>query len=132
MWTGVDSVSDVRLDRAMNETLYHSSIRLPAGFVAPTGKVELRWTNHAKSECTKDRYAVIPQFKALTLKRFAVIEVGMTDGNVSKIVFRGRLDDTNDVVIVLIPGSREWTVKTVWINRRTDSHKTLDASKYVR
>lgn len=117
----------------MTETLYHSSIRLPAGFKAPTGKVELRWTAHAKSECTKDRYAAIPQFKALTLKRFTVIEVGMVGGTVSKIVFRGRLDDTNDVVIVLIPnGSAPWTVKTAWINRRTDSHKTLDSSKYVR
>lgn len=117
----------------MTETLYHSSIRLPAGFIAPTGKVELRWTSHAKSECMKDRYAVIPQFKALTLKRFTVIEVGMLGGTVSKIVFRGRLDDTNDVVIVLIPnGSAPWTVKTTWINKRSDSHKTLDASKYVR
>jgi hypothetical protein len=117
----------------MTETLYHSEIRLPAGFVAPVQKVELRWTSHAKAECTKDRYAVIPEFKALTLKRFRVIEVGMVNGQVSKIVFRGRLDDTNDVVIVLIPnGSKPWTVKTAWINRRTDSHKTLDHSKYVR
>ncbi len=116
----------------MSERLYHSSIRLPDGFVAPTGKVELRWTSHAKSEAVKDRYAAIPEFKALTLKRFQVIEVGVTNGRVSKIVFRGRLDDTNDVVIVLIPnGSKPWTVKTCWINRKTDTHRTLDNSKYV-
>jgi hypothetical protein len=117
----------------MTETLWHSSIRLPAGFKAPTHRVELNWTRHADSERTKDRYAEIPKFKGLSLKRFAVVEVGTVAGTVSKIVFRGRLDDTNDVVIVLIPnGERPWTVKTAWINRRTDSHKTLDASRYMR
>lgn len=116
----------------MTETLWHSSIRLPAGFVAPTQRVELSWTRHADSERTKDRYAEIPKFKGLSLKRFSVIEVGTIGGRVSKIVFRGRLDDTNDVVIVLIPnGTRPWTCKTVWINKHNDSHKTLDSSKYM-
>jgi hypothetical protein len=114
------------------ETLYHSEIRLPTGFVAPTQRVELSWTRHADSERTKDRYAEIPKYKGLSLKRFAVIEVGMTGNTVSKIVFRGRMDDTNDVVIVLIPnGARPWTVKTVWCNKRTDIHTTLDKSKYM-
>lgn len=118
---------------AVTETLYHSEIRLPAGFVAPTQRVELSWTRHADSERTKDRYAEIPKFKGLSLKRFRVIEVGMIAGIVSKIVFRGKLDDTNDVVIVLIPnGNRPWTVKTAWINKANDTHKTLDRSKYVR
>jgi hypothetical protein len=116
----------------MNENLYHSDIMLPAGFVAPVQKVSLRWTDHAKAECNKDRYAVIPQFKALTLKRFRVIEVGVAAGKVSKIVFRGRLDETNDIVIVLIPNSdRPWTVKTVWANKTSDKHSTLDKSKYM-
>lgn len=115
------------------ETLYHSEIRLPDGFRSPGQRVELSWTRHADSERTKDRYAEIPKFRSLTLKRFKVIEVGMIAGKVSKIVFRGRLDDTNDVVIVLIPnGNRPWTVKTCWINKANDSHKTLDRSKYVR
>lgn len=116
----------------MTETLWHSSIRLPANFVAPTGRVELSWTRHADSERTKDRYAEIPKFKGLTLKRFAVIEVGTEAGTVTKIVFRGRMDDTNDVVIVLIPnGNKPWTVKTAWINKRSDLHKTLDHSRYM-
>lgn len=116
----------------MTETLWHSDIMLPTGFVAPVQKVSLRWTDHAKAECNKDRYAVIPQFKALTLKRFRVIEVGMAAGKVSKIVFRGRLDETNDIVIVLIPnGDRPWTVKTAWVNRSNDAHKTLDRSRYM-
>jgi hypothetical protein len=117
----------------MTETLWHSSIRLPANFKAPTQFVELRWTRHADSERTKDRYREIPRFKGLSLKRFRVIEVGTVDGTISKIVFRGKLDDTNDVVIVLIPnGARPWTVKTVWVNETNDSHKTLDHSRYVR
>ena len=52
-------------------------------------------------------------------------------GRVAKVVVRAELDDVNDVVLVLIPGPREWRVKTVWLNNRTDSHKTLDRSRYV-
>lgn len=113
------------------ETLYHSEIGLPAGFIAPVQKVSLRWTQHAIAESTKDRYAIIPMRDTMTLEWYDVVEVGMRNGAVSKIVFRGGMDKDNDIVIVLIPnGSNPWTVKTCWINKKNDSHKTLDRSKY--
>jgi hypothetical protein len=110
--------------------LYHADIVLPAGFVAPTARVELAWTAHADSARKDDRYGEIPRFKTATLGRLQVIEVGMSGKRIDKILFRGRLDDTRDVCMVLIPGKR-WTVKTVWQNLRTDTHHTLDRSKYV-
>lgn len=111
--------------------LYHADIRLPEGFVAPTARVVLRWTRHADEARTNDRYGDIPRFKTATLGRLQVVEVGMQSGRVAKILFRGRLDDTRDVCMVLIPG-KSWTVKTVWVNERNDAHTTLDRSKYVR
>lgn len=118
----------------MTETvkLWHSSIRLPDGFVAPTERVMLKWSQHADSERTADRFGDIPQLKSLTLKRFSVIEVGTVGGRVFKILFRGTLSDGKDLCIVLVPnGTRPWQVKTAWINKTTDTHKTLDHSKYM-
>lgn len=110
--------------------LYHSEIGLPAGFRAPTGRVSLEWTRHADRARKDDRYGEIPRFKTATLDRLTVVEVGVEGGKVVKILFRGRLDNERDVCMVLIPG-RVWRVKTVWVNLATDTHRTLDRSKYV-
>jgi hypothetical protein len=111
--------------------LYHSDIRLPDGFVAPTARVALKWTRHADEARLNDRYTVIPKFKTATLKRLKVVEVGVENGRVVKILFRGRLDDRNDVCMVLMPLRDLWLVKTVWVNVSDDGHKTLDKSRYV-
>lgn len=114
-------------------TLFHSDIRLPTGFVAPTNRVSLRWSRHADEARLSDRYITIPRFKTATLGRLKVIEVGVQAGKVVKILFRGRLDDDHDVCMVLRPAGKDnWTVVTVWVNVVSDAHKTLDRSKYVK
>jgi hypothetical protein len=110
--------------------LYHADIRLPHGFRLPNRVVSLKWTNHATSARKDDRYGFIPAPTALNLGECRVIEVGVQGRRVAKVVVRVELDDDNDLVFVLIPGN-VWTVKTVWINERNDSHKTLDRSRYV-
>lgn len=110
--------------------LYHADIKLPDGFALPARRVNLRWSNHADFARTDDRYGVIPKFESLPLQAFEVIEVGVTGRKVEKVVVRGHFNADLDVVFVLIPGGT-WFVKTVWINRRNDTHKTLDRSKYV-
>lgn len=113
--------------------LYHCEIRLPDGFVAPTQRVELVWTRHADMARMDDRYCEIPRFRTATLRRLKVVEVGVESNKISKILFRGRLDDDYDVCMVLIPnGVKPWIVKAVWVNRNSDSHSTLDRTKYVR
>lgn len=113
--------------------LFHSEIRLPDGFVAPTARVRLLWTKHADRARRDDRYGMIPRFETATLGNLRVIEVGMENGRIAKILFRGQMNADLDVCMVLMPTTRtSWTVKTVWINERNDSHKTLDRSKYVR
>jgi len=114
------------------ETLYHSEIFLPDWFTAPTRRVRVSYGSHAKREALIDRYGTIALPAFVNLKRFRVIEVGVINGRVSKILFRGRLDDTRDLCIVLIPkGDRPWRCKTVWTNVRSDLHRTLDASRYA-
>lgn len=111
--------------------LYHSEIRLPNGFVKPTGRVRLVWSRHADEARHDDRYGSIRRFSTATLDNLEVIEVGVEGGKVVKILFRGRYTETLDVCMVLVPGT-EWRVKTVWINERNDLHRTLDRSKYMR
>lgn len=112
--------------------LYHSEIRLPDGFIAPKGRVALDWTRHAEHARNSDRYGDIPAFRTATLDNLTVIEVGVENNRVVKIVYRGCFTENYDVVMVLIPRGRQpWTVKTVWLNDKADLHKTLDRSKYV-
>lgn len=115
------------------ETLYHSDIFLPDWFVAPTGRVQVNYGHHAKREALIDRYGKIALPTFVNLRRFRVIEVGVINGRVSKILFRGQLDATRDLCIVLIPNidNRPWKCKTVWTNVRSDQHRTLDHSRYA-
>lgn len=118
------------------ETIYHADLGLPKGFVPPSERISINYgshpDSHARAEAKADRYGEIRLPKTLSLHRMNVIEVGMVDGVVSKILFRGRLDDRRDLCIVLIPnGSRPWRCKTVWVNTKYDKHTTLDTSRYA-
>jgi hypothetical protein len=119
----------------MTETIYHADLGLPSDFVAPTHRIEISYgahpDSHARAEARADRYGEIRLPKTLSLKRMKVIEVGVEDGRISKILFRGRLDETRDLCIVLIPkGNKPWFAKTAWVNTTEDTHKTLDKSRY--
>jgi hypothetical protein len=109
--------------------LYHFEIGLPAGFIPPSQTVRVSYSRHAAKAATNDRYGQMDLPDLLPLSQGKVIEVGMENGKVAKILFRFTYDDTLDMCIVLIPG--QWFAKTVWFNERTDLHRTLDRSKYV-
>ena len=115
----------------MVEILYHPEVFIPDSFVMPTERVTLKWSHHARFAARDDRYGRIPTFETLPLCRFSLVELGMSDGKVSKIVVRGRYDGVRDVVFVLVPGPKHYFVKTVWFNLRTDQHKTLNRSRYA-
>lgn len=115
------------------ETLYHADIALPAGFVVPTHRITVSYGNHARKEAMQDRYGDIRLPQTLSLSRFKVIEVGVIDGRVSKILFRGRLDGERDLCIVLVPrpDGYPYFCKTVWVNLNTDMHANLRRERYV-
>lgn len=112
------------------ETLYHADIFIPGWFTMPTERVKLTYSRHALYATNNDRYGAIPVFESIPLSAFTLIELGVNAGKVSKIVVRGRYDENRDVVFVLIPGDT-YFVKTVWINLRSDSHKTLNRNRYA-
>ena len=114
--------------RAMD--LYHADNRLPAGFVKPTHTVTVSYSGHARKAANTDRYGKMELPEFLCLKNAQVIEVGVENGRVAKILFRTNYDENLDMCIVLVPG-KSWFAKTVWYNEKTDTHSTLDRSKYM-
>ena len=111
------------------ETLYHKDIGFPKLSMKPT-LVNLQYGSHARREALEDRYGEIKLPKQAYLKRENIIELGMVDKRVTKVVTRQPYSKTHDIVIVL--NTKDNFVRTVWLNCVTDTHETLDISKYKR
>lgn len=138
-----------RRPRAGDEILYHNEIGFPKNFRPPSGTFPLEYSRHAEAACLDDRYGKIPRLKRLTVDRMNLIELGVKDGRVSKLLYRGTLacmdchsantpqnncpHPKRDMCIVVIPKANQpWLVKTTWINLQSDKHTTLDESKYEK
>ena len=110
--------------------LWHSDIRLPDGYRLPSCTVTLSWGSHARGRYFDKVGGSLPH--SIPLSDFATVEVETKGRKVLKVVVRGSFDDCDDIVYVLIPrGGNPWFVKTVWLNSKTDTHKTLDRQRYV-
>lgn len=114
----------------MSTQLWHSEIRLPDNFVRPTGRMRLCYSQHAIRASLSDRYGEIRILKSITADRFDVVEVETHNGRTVKYVLRGSYNDEFDIVLVIMPATPGGFVKTVWLNRKSDRHSTLDRSRY--
>lgn len=108
--------------------LYHKDIFLPLSL--PAGTMTLTYTTHAKEAAVSDWNGVVPMPAEINLSDFILIEAEIENG-LKKILIRGHMDNKTDMCFVIIPNGNGGTVKTVWANRKSDKHKTLDASKYA-
>ena len=117
----------------MRDGLYHAEVGLPEQYRHPRFSVNVEYSNHAKREAASDRYGSIALDPFVDLSFFHTVEVEILNGAVRKIVVREARDVEMQRVLVLMPraGAR-WFCKTVWVNLKSDSHKTLDHSRYVR
>jgi hypothetical protein len=120
-------------------SLYHVEVFMPeeARKQAVALKFSrLEWTRHAQLELVNDRYGVLPAHsvpRCFFGVAWALVELEMTDGVATKYVFRRSVHDVKDrdLIIVLRPlDSTTALVVTCWTNLKTDTHKTLDRSKY--
>ena len=117
----------------MTAALYSPEVFMPDWFEKPTARVKLKYSNHARRESRSDRYGTVRIFESIPLSKFNVVEMeaNTETREVTKLVVRGRLTETLDMVFVLIPGKDYHFVKTVWLNERTDTHKTLRREGYA-
>lgn len=91
---------------------------------------QLRYTQHAKLETIKDRYAVIPPVKLQYIRPENIFEYTRENGRIIKFVARlTHLDNNLDFCYSI---STEGIVITVWANEKNDDHRTLNESSYRR
>ena len=121
------------------EKLYHRDIHLPKEVEPYVGRVyRLLYTAHAQSAAKTDRYGKIDLSKVdkmmkVDLKDVVEAEIDDVAGDVTKLVIRKPYDEQFDIVIAFTPNirSNEGTVRTVWLNRKSDVHKTLRTGAYT-
>ncbi len=117
-------------------SLYHSEVFMPAVVQKqlPTGVVIPCYGPHANTAALTDRYGKIHLSPIVSLNGSQLIEAELDGGNnLVKFVVRCHYDETRDIIYVFCPrrGNNVF-VKTVWLNLKTDKHRTLDKNKYAR
>lgn len=114
--------------------LYHYQVGIPRHIRLPRCVVALKYSNHALRECKRDRvaYDELPVLNTIDLGLCQVIEVEVNHGTIDKWVIRLPIDGRDDLVLAVVPMGPDlrWYVKTCWSNAASDSHLTLDRSKY--
>jgi hypothetical protein len=112
--------------------LYHAdAYGFPQNAQSGARVLTLNYTYHARQAAQSDRYGAVDLPATLDTGAALLIEAEIDSGGaLVKAVWRVRYDNELDLVLVVIPASA--TVKTVWINRHNDTHRTLDKSRYAR
>ena len=107
--------------------LYHKEIRLPKISFRDI-EVVLNYSYHAIEAAESDRFGKVELPYSINFNRVELVEVEIHKGRVNKLVVRKHHDSLNDLVLVVLVDTLK--VKTVWLNRKNDNHRTLDARKY--
>ena len=115
--------------------LYHKDIGMPELAKQFHGKkFDLSFSHHAKMAAINDRYGVInkPPF-SLTVTADNLIELELNSAmRPVKLVVRLDYDKEFDIVLAIIPDFNRALVKTMWLNRKTDNHFTLNHAAYQK
>jgi hypothetical protein len=108
--------------------LYHCELGFPKNIPNNFGTILLDYSRHALEASQNDRYGTIRLPRTLDTEKAKLIEIEVIKGQLTKAVYRCEHCNKFDIVIVVIPNARK--VKTVWLNRKIDKHKTLNRNKY--
>ena len=108
--------------------LYHEAVGFPANLKPWRRTLTLRATHHAQRASASDRYGAFQLPKALPCGAVRPFEIAVTDGRIEKAAYRLPYDARFDVtVVVMWPG----VIVSAWLNERTDTHATLNPSRYT-
>jgi len=115
------------------ETLYHKDVGFPDDLDMPRGfrpVLNLKFGPHASEEALSDKYGEIRLPHRVDIRKGDIFEIGVRGKVVSKLAVRFSYDDTKDIVLIINPA--DGFVRTVWFNKKSDAHKSLDTSKYAK
>ena len=99
-------------------------------------ELNLRWSAHARAEAVSlvtnlDISPATFGFRGfIPTQGWEIVELEATDGKVTKVVARRPIRDTKWSLVLVIQA--DGTVKTCWANLTSDTHRTLDQSKYAK
>jgi len=113
----------------LKDGLYHSDVYMPKLKVS-SKNIRLSYTQHAIFASQSDRYNTIRLPEVINLSQGKIIELEVVNSKPHKLVVRLPYDAHCDICIVMLVAER--IVKTVWLNRSNDTHRTLDRSKYIQ
>ena len=116
--------------------VYHTSIGFPKDFVKMLPKgfnprhIVLRYGRHAQIEAENDKNGRIrpPRVISFEWKDLELFEIEIENGVVVKMAVRIPHDREHDVSIVF--NTHNGFVRTIWLNKKSDVHKSLNMSKY--
>jgi len=114
----------------MKDGIYNQQVYIPKLKFRDVEHV-VRYSFHSLEAANNDRYGVIDLPDAINLARVELVEMEVIGGKIHKVVVRMPYSVTLDLVMVVL--LETLTVKTVWLNKRSDNHRTLkDVSKFVQ
>lgn len=102
--------------------MYHIDLHWPS-FVPKQLEGIFIPTRHALDRA-KEKGIELPKYI-----KGSCFEVGLIGDGIQKIAIRCRYSDTHDLCLVL---SRDASLITCWLNHVSDTHRTLDTSKYMK
>lgn len=115
----------------MSFLLFHKDVFIPEHARRPLHEGALRYGSHATHVTTSGgghEDIELPKRFAASDATLIEVELDAKTGEVLKQVWRQRMNDEWDLCFPMLAGG---FVKTVWLNHRSDTHKTLDKSKFV-
>lgn len=111
---------------APGNQLFHKDLGIPPPLAAgPAVGLKLSYGYHAPERAAEKGIATLPQSVPAG---YQLIEVESSRGRAVKWVVRFAYDNVEDLVMVIVPSG---FVKTIWKNRRSDRHSTLQRSLYT-
>jgi hypothetical protein len=118
----------------MNPREYHKDVFLPPSLLAAVATLDfslLHYSRHARLAALEDCVQVHELPRSLALSDWTVVKVETIAGRVSGLLIRRPRTADPRLHIVLAIAAPDMVVRTVWINRASDNHRTLDRKKYV-
>jgi hypothetical protein len=118
----------------MNPRVYHRDIYLPPALVAAVQRHDfamLRYGKHATAAALDDCVPPRELPRSLLLADWRLIHVETTADRPSGILVRRPMQCDPRLHVVLAIGVPDMLVRTVWVNRANDHHRTLDRARYV-
>lgn len=115
----------------MAPLMFHKDVFIPDFAKVPLHEGPVRYAKHANHvSAGAGSYDQIPLPPVFVAKNATLVEVEINPvtGEVEKQVWRQPLNDEFDLCFPMLP---DGFIKTVWLNHKTDTHKTLNKGKFV-